>query len=302
MERLVSICVNTYKRVEFLDKLLDSLVNQQLPALFSLEVVIVDNDKNGSAKEKVEEWINKELLEIRYFIQPIQNISLTRNKAVSEAKGKYLLFIDDDGFASDHWIIHMVQTLHDFNADGVFGTVKPYFEEGIEEWIKNTDFFERLIQNTGEESKYFRTGNCLVKASILANVDGPFDASLGLTGGEDSDLFGKLKRMGFKFVFCKEAIVFDFVPKERANLKYLIHRFHRTGITSIAGRIKRSKIPLFNRLLYFFRSMTLIIFSSIMYSLSVPFKTKRAFWAIKLASYTGHMAAVFEKKLEGYKL
>ena len=84
---ICSICINTYKRPGLLDKLLHSLNDQQLNGNISVEIVVVDNDPLESGKKIVEKVTPTIKIPIRYFTQSIKNISITRNKAVAEAKG-----------------------------------------------------------------------------------------------------------------------------------------------------------------------------------------------------------------------
>ena len=94
-----SCCINTFARPDLLKKLLVSLHKQKLPADVELEIIVVDNGPNQKG-EKVVEGVNKLYTnKIKYFIQPEKNISLTRNIAVQNSTGEYILFIDDDGSA-----------------------------------------------------------------------------------------------------------------------------------------------------------------------------------------------------------
>src|SRR5690606_8589648 len=147
----------------------------KLESGWKLEVIIVDNDELEEGRSVVEAYRDRSVLDVKYFTQPIKNISITRNKGVEMATGDYIMFIDDDGYADPLWIYEMLSCLHKYNADGVFGTVLPYFEEGVSELFIKGKFFERLIQNTGEISKYKRTTNCLIKREVLNSIAWPFD-------------------------------------------------------------------------------------------------------------------------------
>ena len=93
-----------------------------------IEIIIVDNDPEGSAKDIVNDIKESFKVPILYFDQSIKNISLTRNVAVKNANGDFLLFIDDDEYADSEWVINLYSTLKEYNADGVFGLVIPEFE------------------------------------------------------------------------------------------------------------------------------------------------------------------------------
>ena len=100
---ICSICVNTYKRPVLLKKLLLSFEEQELPQNTELEIIIVDNGPKQLGKKVAEEFKRRNNLKINYFVQPIKNISLTRNVAVKNATGEYILFVDDDAYADKSW-------------------------------------------------------------------------------------------------------------------------------------------------------------------------------------------------------
>ena len=52
----ISICICTYKRPHLLEKLLKKLQYQKTNDLFTYSIIVVDNDKNKSAKCIVEEF------------------------------------------------------------------------------------------------------------------------------------------------------------------------------------------------------------------------------------------------------
>ncbi len=79
---LVSVCIATYKRAELLKKLIDSLSFQKLNDDIKFEIIVVDNDKSASASEVVDKYKETVNFNLKYFIQPVKNISLTRNMAV----------------------------------------------------------------------------------------------------------------------------------------------------------------------------------------------------------------------------
>jgi succinoglycan biosynthesis protein ExoM len=288
---LISCCINTYKRPALLKKLLQSLENQRLDPSWNLEIIIIDNDELEAGRTVVEEFQERSDLNIRYSTQPIKNISITRNKGVEMANGDFVLFIDDDGYADDNWIFEMLNCLYKYNADGVFGTVLPYFEEGVPELYIKGKFFDRLIQNSGEISKYKRTTNCLIKREVLKAIEGPFDPKDGLKGGEDVNLFSKIEINGAKLIFCKEGIVYDLVPSNRANIKWLSQRKFREGKGFTEIKLKYSKNNMFKKVYYFFKPWAYLIISTLAFVVCLPFKIQRTFWYLNIISNLGHLAA-----------
>jgi len=91
----VSICIATYRRPEGLSRLLDSLERLKLPTGVRVEIIVVDNDYNASAASIVLSR-SSSLEPIHYCVEPRRNIALARNRALVEASGEWILFIDDD--------------------------------------------------------------------------------------------------------------------------------------------------------------------------------------------------------------
>ncbi len=230
-KKLISICVATYKRPELLSELLYSIKNLVVPQNYLLEVIIVDNDKNCSAEPVIIDFRREVNFGLKYFVQPEKNISLTRNVAIEKASGELIAFIDDDETADKRWLVNLYNCLINFNADGVFGLVVPRFDEGISERFKRREYYFSRMDETGSIARYMFTGSVLLKSDLLKKNKIYFDPAYGLTGGEDSDFFNRLKLRGAKFVNCREAISYEFIGKERTKLSFFLKRNMRGGQT-----------------------------------------------------------------------
>ena len=297
----ISCCINTYKRPELLKKLLISINEQSLDKDISIEIIVVDNDTSQLGEKIIEEFKSILKFPIHYYIQPIKNISITRNKAVSEANGDYIFFIDDDEYAEPNWIINTVACLEKYNADAVFGSVLSYFDNNTPDWIKSNLMFQRQIQKTGTTPKYTRTGNCLIKAEVLKSIEGPFDLQYGLTGGSDSHLFTILSKKGAKFIYCAESIVYEYVPPERANINWLLKRSIRTGNSYARRAIQLATRPFIKRVFLFIKAFLLALVNIIFCFFSLYSKKKYFNFFIKTAGYCGHIMSVFNIYYKEYK-
>lgn len=291
---LLSICIATFKRPGLLKILLESLKNQILDKEISLEILIVDNDKNETARKVVEEFKNNERIKYVYMVQPEKNISLTRNLAVAKANGEYLLFIDDDEYASKNWVMELFRTVTNFDADGVFGTVSSYFSEGTPDWIRQSFIYNRPTFKTGTAATITRSGNCLIKRSTIKSVDGPFDPAYGISGGSDTKLFYLLISNGAKFVNSFEAETFEFVPPERATLNWLVKRAFRTGngfVRRLSENKKKNNFIV--KLKFIIIGCSFSLMSICLSIILFPIKAKRIHWYLKFIANLGKLSAVF---------
>jgi len=236
----VSICIATYRRPEGLSRLLDSLERLKLPIGVRIETIVVDNDCDVSAAS-IAQSRSDTLEPIRYCIEPRRNIALARNRALSEASGEWIVFIDDDEVADENWIAGYLALVEREPCDGAFGPVLPRLEEVVTPWLDVQTFYARRRHATGEPlgAGDLYTSNAFVRRRLF---DGRgFDPAYGLTGGEDSELFGRMLLSGARFLWCDEARVVEFVPPERHRLSWLVQRTFRGGC--VHTRIARSHAP-----------------------------------------------------------
>jgi glycosyltransferase involved in cell wall biosynthesis len=236
----VSICIATYRRPKGLSRLLDSLERLKIPLGIRIETIIVDNDCDASAASIVKSR-SEPLQPIHYYVEPHRNIALARNRALSEASGRWILFIDDDEAAEENWISEHLMLVESEPCDGTFGPVLPRLEEVVTPWLDVQTFFERRRYTTGEPlgAGDLSTSNALVRRRLFDERS--FDPAYGLTGGSDSELFGRMLRSGARFLWCDEARVVEFVPPERHRLGWLAQRAFRGGC--VYTRSSRSNAP-----------------------------------------------------------
>jgi succinoglycan biosynthesis protein ExoM len=218
-----------------LTRLLSKLELQETEGLFEYSVVVVDNDRAESGRRVSESFAPQTRMNVSYFVESEQNIALARNRAVQEAKGDFLAFIDDDEFPCNRWLLNLYQSLRKFNADGVLGPVIPFFEIEPPRWVVRGRFFERQSFETGtviRNAKHTRTGNVLFSGDVFTEKASSFDPLFGITGGEDVDFFRRMMQKGKVFTWCNEAFVNESVPRQRLKRSYLLRRALLRGVAN----------------------------------------------------------------------
>jgi glycosyltransferase involved in cell wall biosynthesis len=246
---LVSICICTYKRPLPLDNLLRRLDSQNVDNAFRYEVVVVDNDRERSSESIVRNFADRTGVETAYDCEPERNISLARNRAVSNASGNIVALIDDDEWPVDDWLLRLYRTMKENGADGVLGPVVPQFPPGAPAWLQESRFLHRPRRSTHARvsARDARTGNVMLQRSIFADHDPWFDPALGRTGGEDTEFFSRLFGRGAALVWCDEAVVFETVPSERWTTSFHLRRALRSG-TLDGEAMRRGRFPSTNQL------------------------------------------------------
>lgn len=230
----ISVCICTYKRPVLLTRLLKELSSQVTNGLFTFSVVIADNDEEQSAKSLVLEFAVATSMDITYCVEPRKSISYARNKSLEYAKGNMIAFIDDDEFPPRDWLLCLFNAHNKYNADGVFGPVRPHFDSKPPSWLIKGGFFERPEHHTGYRMPWreCRTGNVLIEKIIIENIGQVFRTEFG-AGASDIDLFRRLIDAGHKFIWCNEAFVYEVVSPNRWKRSFMIKRALLRGRISL---------------------------------------------------------------------
>lgn len=286
----ICVCICTYQRPHLLIKLLVKLEEQETEGKFNYSVVIVDNEKTESARTTVQSFAQLSKLSISYYVEKEQNIALARNKAIENAKGDLIAFIDDDEFPDTNWLLNLHRSHNKYNADGILGPVKPYFEIEPPGWIIKGKLCERDSFATGTiltDSKYTRTGNVLLAKRIFTQEENKFDLYYGKTGGEDTDFFKRMIEKGYAFLWCNEAIVYETVPLERFKRTYFLKRALMRGVVNSKNISLLSYSAIKSLVAFLLYSAALPFFSIIGHHLFMKYLIKNCDHIGKLLSICG---------------
>ena len=229
----VAVCICTYKRPALLKRLLEELDAQETDGTFTYSVVGVDNDPAESAKAVVSEFTEAASTPVKYCVEPRQSISRARNRAIQNASGDFVAFIDDDEFPVANWLLTLFRTCDEHEVDGVLGPVKPHFENEPPSWIRKGKFYDRATYPTGFKIDWpkGRTGNVLLKKLIFGGYDEPFREAF--VTGEDQDFFRRMIERGYVFIWCDEAVAYEWVPPVRWKRSFMLKRALLRGKVSL---------------------------------------------------------------------
>ena len=227
----VAICVPSFRRPEGLDALLHALADLTFAeAAPELRIVVVDNDAEGSAEavcEAAQGWLG---IPLQYVREPRKGIPFARNAAVAAAADcDWIAFIDDDEIPGPAWLDTLLAAQRRFEADVVTGPALADFESPPAAWIEQGRFFDSPPKKTGTRLDRAYTHNVVARTERLLALPTLFDERFSLGVGEDEDVFERLAEAGAEIVWCAEAPVYETIPAERANFRWLMHRGYRIG-------------------------------------------------------------------------
>ena len=141
MEPLVSVIVPVYNVEKYLNKCVDSIVNQTYK---NLEIILVDDGSPDNCPQMCDDWAEKDS-RIKVIHKENGGVSSARNTGLDKANGEYISFIDSDDYIDKD----MFKTLLDKDYSS-YDLVEYGFTS--DKKSVNTDSFENdIILNNTEE-------------------------------------------------------------------------------------------------------------------------------------------------------
>ena len=169
MKPLVSIIVPVYKVEKYLDRCVESLVNQTYK---NIEIILVDDGSPDNCPEMCDAWAQKDS---RIVVIHKENggVSSARNKGLESARGEWIWFVDSDDYV-ELFALEKLVPMTD-NSDLII------FDTRIDElYVKDDRFFDNyyFMYRFG-----FGPCNKLYKKSIITENNLKFDVEEAI--GED---------------------------------------------------------------------------------------------------------------------
>ncbi len=221
---MISVVICTYNRAEMLRGALLSLICQETLGQFSYEIVVIDDGSTDGTRGVVNEIATRSQVVVRYVLEAGHGIARTRNRGISESRGEWIAWFDDDQLAEPDWLSQFFAVASRTGVDWVGSDrVLSLLAESIIPLNKVTRSLLGEIRYHKEtylcSHKFLpTTGNMLIKRSVLDSV-GLFDTSM-VRGGEDRDLACRIWAQGFKCWSAPKAVVHHLVPAYRLSAEY----------------------------------------------------------------------------------
>jgi GT2 family glycosyltransferase len=198
----VSVVIATRNRERYLRDALDSLAAQTHAPAF--EVVVVDNGSSDGTRALVEERAGNS--PVRYVAAPQPNRGQARNRGAEAARGRYLLFCDDDVIVPPGWIAAHAAA-HRAAGRVVNGPI--------------VNVASRESRPKPAAANYSRAFLCTCNASMSKEAfarAGGFDESFDLYGWEDTELGVRLREAGLRNAFAWDAYLWHIKPPAENTL------------------------------------------------------------------------------------
>ena len=269
----VMICCCTYKRPEKLERLLNNLSNINYQKNIKTEILVVDNDKEKSAEKVVSKFSQR--LCIHYVSEKQKGLSNARNAALRESMNygaSHIAFIDDDEIADINWLVNHIEFYQKFEDIYISsGPTYKRFENNYPSYIiNNTVFATHSSKKLGDYKKTCASGNVFFPLNIIKDSNTYFSKDFNFSGSEDTDFFSRLSKNGYIIGWNYNAVNFELINDERANIKWILNRAFHNGYSVSLTRFLNQK-NFYKRLFYIIEKIFTLLMNFIIIIFSIPF-------------------------------
>lgn len=236
----ITVALCTHNHADRLNRTLADLARLKSPAS-PWEFLIIDNASTDatSALLASDDWRPANMV-VRIVREVKLGLSNARNRALEEARGEYVLFMDDDETPDPSWLIEYEQAMRQYQPDALGGRIEVFFEDGAQPgWLQNEllGFLGKLDHGEArwltERATPIFGGNFAFHRSVFERI-GNFDARLGRQGtanigGEDTEIYRRLLEHGCRVRWVPSAIINHRIQTPKLRRGYFLDLHFRQG-------------------------------------------------------------------------
>lgn len=237
----LSLIIATYNRAQSLLRTLRSVVSQSAaPELW--ECIVVNNNSTDNTAEVFARFAaENQGFDLKMVTETKQGLSNARNAGITASKGEYVAIVDDDETLESSYIESYIEFFDSYpTAMAAGGAVRAEYESHRPRWMSH--YTERMIANPIDldvvvtlfpSSRVPAGGNMAFRREIFDRV-GLFNPRLGrngqsLIGGEENDLFARLRAVGELLYFVPNAAIYHHIPDAKLTDEYFDRLSYNVG-------------------------------------------------------------------------
>jgi glycosyltransferase involved in cell wall biosynthesis len=254
MDASVVIC--TRNRADSLARTLEALAAMARPAGWTWEVVVVDNGSTDATSAVLARFAAH--LPLVAVVEARPGLSNARNRGVAAARGRYLLWTDDDVLVDPGWLAAYAQAAHTWPEAALFGgKVIPVLEEPVAAWFAaSRDELAHLLaaRDFGPTSRPLGEGCMPFGANYVVRAEEqrrfPYDPALGAGAGrnsrvgEETRVIEAVLAAGGSGVYVPAATVRHMISPRRQTFAHVLACYRGHGETAALNeRARPARLP-----------------------------------------------------------
>lgn len=251
MNNDISVVLTTYNGEASLPATLDRLKKFNIPRK-GIELLLVDNASDDGTPAILKAFADTH--GGRVLHEPARGKSHGLNRALAEATGEFLVFIDDDVKIDANWLSAFREAARNFPKAIVFsGQIRPDWVSAPQDWQQyltdrgRSEGCTPLDRSLGSmRPNWVKGANMMVRRSEVGELKfdvqkSNFDGSKKSHGGEDTNFALSAAPEEGQCVFVPQAIVYHRVDPKMLTWRAVFSRYWRIG--NVIGKRPNAKRP-----------------------------------------------------------
>lgn len=233
-----SIIVPTYNRPEYLQSCLHSLA-RQAGQVVPYEVVVVDDGSKDNLRDVVGPF--QAQMNVRLLRQANRGPAAARNFGVAQARGRYIVFLDDDCRVPPDWSQTLAKYAKHLDGKVIGGHTVNVLKHNPFSVVSQlmVDCLYAYYNQDPENCRFFTSNNMLLPRKLFQDVKG-FDESFTLAAGEDRDLCDRLRLSGATLQYRPDITIYHWHRLQSTSLMKQHFHYGRGALTYYRSRAARS--------------------------------------------------------------
>jgi glucosyl-dolichyl phosphate glucuronosyltransferase len=258
---MISVIICTYNRDKYIYNVLKSLALNNI-SVEAFEIILINNNSTDNTEVECHRFMREyPLVRMLYFIETNQGLSNARNRGIKEANGDILVYVDDDALVNEEYLKSYAEFFkNNKGIEAAGGAIIPKYETKTPNWMSHYTknlvtgylyYGNKTIEFT--KGKYPGGGNAAYRKDVFNKV-GFFNVDLGrkgdsLVGAEEKDIFDKMNKMGMRFYYIPDAILYHLIPEKKLSKDYFNRLTYSIGKSEYMRTNAISKSKYFKRLM-----------------------------------------------------
>lgn len=256
---MISFIVCTYNREQYIYECLSHLATNTVRE--GWEIILVNNNSTDNTAAECARFVaDYKPGNYHYFVEEQQGLSYARNRGIKEAHGEWLVFLDDDAMVGNDYICNLKRNLAAYPEAGAFGgAIEPFFEGETPDWLSPWAMGFVSAIDLGNQIKLFPPQSYPIGANMGISRDtlkkiGVFNTALGRTGnnllgGEEKDIFNRIRQKQIPIVYFPEIKVKHCIPPKRTSKQFISKLGEGVGLSEKLRTLSLGKIEYCKRIL-----------------------------------------------------
>jgi glycosyltransferase involved in cell wall biosynthesis len=251
-----TVAIPTYNGESRLPELLERLQNQLHTENLSWEIIVIDNNSTDNTAKIIETYQKNWPCPyaLKYYFEAKQGAAYARKKAVTEAKGRLIGFLDDDNYPVSNWVFAAYNFGEKYPKAGAYGSqIHPDWE------VEPPENFQRIapflaITERGNLPLLYEPSKKLLppSAGLVVRKEAWLESvpdKCILTGrvqgnmltSEDLEMLSYIQKSGWEIWYNPEMEISHKIPSSRLQKDYLIPFFRGIGLSRYVTRMVNIK-------------------------------------------------------------